>query len=113
MKPLLFSLILLSLLPPLHSQTTPPPGPLTERELNGKKMLQQRCSICHLRQLPSDRMYGPPLNAGTVNGKEAAVRELILKGTPRMPGFQYGLASEQVDNIIAYLKTIEKTEAQK
>jgi hypothetical protein len=35
------------------------------------------------------------------------VREFIRRGTPRMPGFQYGLTPEEIDSIIAYLKTVK------
>jgi len=38
--------------------------------------------------------------------KERAVREIILKGGPRMPGFQYGLTPNEVDDLVAYLKTL-------
>jgi hypothetical protein len=38
--------------------------------------------------------------------KEKAVREIILKGGPRMPGFQYGFTAEQMDDLVAYLKTL-------
>lgn len=110
---LLFSLVLVTPFSFLHSQTVPKPDSLTDAELNGKKMLQQRCSICHLPQVLSGKLYGPLLSADTVNGKEAAVREIIMKGTQHMPGFQYGLEPQQIDNIIAYLKTVEKTEPKK
>jgi len=29
-----------------------------------------------------------------------------LKGGPRMPGFQYGLTPNEVDDLVAYLKTL-------
>jgi hypothetical protein len=34
------------------------------------------------------------------------LRGFILKGGPDMPGFQYGLDASEVDELIAYLKTI-------
>jgi len=30
----------------------------------------------------------------------------ILKGSPNMPGFQYGLEPKEVEDLIAYLKTL-------
>ena len=94
---------------PLSAQTPPK----TEAEINGRKMYEQRCSICHLPPPESTKTYGPMLSVDTVNGREAIVREVILKGTPRMPGFQYGLEPKVIDNIIAYLKTVKKTEPTK
>jgi mono/diheme cytochrome c family protein len=38
--------------------------------------------------------------------QEKTVREFILKGTPRMPGWQYTLDAKQIDDLIAYLKTL-------
>jgi len=81
---------------------------LTEVELKGKGMFQQRCALCHLpRSYDDDSTYGPQLSAATVTGKEAVVREFIRQGTAQMPGFQYGLTPEEIDSIIAYLKTVK------
>jgi hypothetical protein len=30
-----------------------------------------------------------------------------LNGTPRMPGFQYGLTKEEIETIITYLKVFK------
>jgi mono/diheme cytochrome c family protein len=82
-------------------------GGLTEVELKGKGMFQQRCAVCHLPLVvDNDSTWGPKLSAQTVNGREAVIREFIRQGTPRMPGFQHGLSTEEIDNIIEYLKTV-------
>ena len=83
---------------------------LSKTELAGKKIFMQRCSLCHLPPLgrPGDaKAFGPPLN-GVVKSPEteARAREIVRKGTPRMPGFQYGLQAGEIDNLIAYLKTM-------
>ena len=89
------------------------PNALTEVELKGKGMFQQRCSVCHLPLvIDDDGTYGPKLSAETVTGKEPVIREFIRRGTPRMPGFQYGLTPEEIDGIIAYLKTVKKAESE-
>ena len=86
---------------------------LNDQEMRGEGLFLQRCSLCHLpqarRQVPSSQPYGPYLasllkNAGAE--KEKAVREIILKGGPRMPGFQYGLTTKEIDDLIAYLKIL-------
>ena len=101
---------------PAQSITTSSPEPghsLNEQQVRGEGLFLQRCSLCHLTQakrlLPDARTYGPSLtsllrDAGAA--KERAVREIILKGGPRMPGFQYGLTAEQQDDLVAYLKTL-------
>ena len=89
-------------------------GSLTYAEFNGKKMFQQRCAVCHMPVVVDDsRTWGPALSAETVIGKEPVVREFIRRGTARMPGFQYGLEPQEIDDIITYLKTVKKTEPKK
>ena len=83
-------------------------GGLTGIELKGKGMFQQRCAVCHLPVVvDDDRTWGPKLSAQTVNDREEVVREFIRRGSPRMPGFQYGLSTEEIDSIILYLKTVK------
>ena len=76
------------------------PANLTADQLKGRKLFYGRCSICHTR--PS----GPWIDETTVQSKsEAFVREKIAKGSPLMPGQQYALRPEQIDQITTYLKT--------
>ena len=78
-------------------------------QLKGKKLLGQRCSVCHVRPEATVVMDGPELNAETVERLgEGPARDAILKGSPRMPGFQYTLQPADADSIIAYLKTVKK-----
>ena len=94
--------------------SSPEPGhALSEQQVRGEGLFLQRCSLCHLAQaqrlIPDSRPYGPSLvgllrDAGAA--KEKAVREIILKGGPRMPGFQFGLTAEQMGDLTAYLKTL-------
>ena len=83
---------------------------LTEQEMNGKGLFLQRCSLCHARKLVKPyEPIGPVLDElfkGTNPRDETIVREFVLKGTPRMPGFQYALEPKQIEEIIAYLKTL-------
>lgn len=107
-------LLLLILAPMLSLQAQTASANRSDRDavLEGKGMFQQRCSVCHLPLVVDDaRTYGPTLSAETVTGKEAIIREFIRRGTPRMPGFQYGLEPNEIDSIIAYLKTVKKAES--
>jgi mono/diheme cytochrome c family protein len=85
---------------------------LSEQETRGEGLFRQRCSLCHLpRKLKfgSPAVVGPDLSglfkeAGP--DKQKLLRGSILKGGPDMPGFQYGLEPKEVDDLIAYLKTL-------
>ena len=76
------------------------PAGLTADQLKGRKLFYGRCSVCHTRP------NGPWIDGTTVQSNgEASVRETIAKGLPLMPGQQYSLRSEQIDQIVSYLKT--------
>ena len=88
------------------------PAKLTEQETRGENLFRQRCSLCHL---PRKLKFGsPPVIGPDLSGlfKEAGPDKMkllkgsILKGSPNMPGFQYGLEPKEVDDLIAYLKTL-------
>jgi mono/diheme cytochrome c family protein len=75
-------------------------------------LFRQRCSLCHL---PRKLKFGSPAVVGpdlTGLFKEAGPDKMkllkgsILKGSPNMPGFQYGLEPKEVDDLIAYMKTL-------
>lgn len=109
--PLLMLLILVQVLS-LQAQTATENRSARDAVLEGKGMFQQRCAVCHLPLVIDDeRTYGPRLSAETVTGKETIIREFIRRGTPRMPGFQYGLEPEEIDSIISYLRTVKKAES--
>lgn len=100
-------------------QAAPKPA-LTPAQLQGKGLFKQRCAVCHTSMIVgrvngepvmlTTETYGPVLSNEILGvGLEAVVRDKIMRGTDRMPGFQYGLKPPQIDAIIAYLKTVEKT----
>ena len=73
-----------------------------------KTLFARHCGVCHSLSGMWARV-GPPLKGlfereRLVNGREVNeqnVREIILKGGPRlMPGFQYMLSEEQVAGIL-------------
>lgn len=84
---------------------------LSSAELRGKKVFLQRCSICHLPPLyepASVKPYGPILDGYLRNEQsEERARKAIREGTPRMPGFQYSLQPAEIEDLIAYMKTLK------
>ena len=95
------------------------PSGLPDDVLKGRAVWVQRCAFCHDGLgTPTYNTFGPWLDAALVELRgEEAVRAKILDGSSTMPGFQYGLSTEQVDQVIALLRTVtpdqEPTEAQK
>ena len=94
----------------LAAPQSSPDATLSQKELSGKRVFMQRCSLCHLPPLgrPAEvKSFGPALNGYMKTPEiETRSRESIRKGTPRMPGFQYGLTDEEIDNVMAYLKAM-------
>ncbi len=83
----------------------------SDRSLNGEQLLgmrlfNQSCRVCHTKPQMTSPLYGPQLSQQSAGGQEAAMREVISNGTPRMPGFKYHFAPAQIDAIVAYLRTI-------
>ena len=87
---------------------------ITEQEYRGAGIFFQRCALCHLPKTNSKACCSPSLGPNlTVSfknvtpDKEKVLREIILKGGPTfMPGWQYALEPKDIDDIIAYLKTL-------
>jgi mono/diheme cytochrome c family protein len=90
----------------MRKAATPPA--LSEVELTGKKLFVQRCALCHdLRGQPATTTVGPWIDREVVKARgDAAVRQKITQGSPRMPAWQYTLEPPQIDAVIAYLKTV-------
>ena len=87
------------------------PPALSEDALAGWKLFVQRCAICHdpLGQPSFPASLGPVL--GETNVRELGaetVREIIMVGSVRMPGWQYTLSPEQIGQVIAYLNTVTR-----
>jgi mono/diheme cytochrome c family protein len=104
------------------SRTPPiqhPPGTrLTEQQTRGAGVFIQRCSLCHLAKTSGaggSKFCCAPALAPNLSGRfanispeqEQAYRDIILNGGPTvMPSWKYGLTPEEIDDIIAYLKTL-------
>ncbi len=83
-----------------------PPG-LSESELQGRHLFVKYCALCHdpVGQ-PARVTYGPALNRDLVRALgEDTVRRQILNGSLRMPGFQFELRTQEVEDLLAFLRT--------
>jgi mono/diheme cytochrome c family protein len=97
-----FVLFLVTLTHGAHAQ----PDALNEQQRLGQQLFTQSCGICHLKPQIVSQTFGPVLSKESGGGREEVLREVIMNGTPRMPGFKLNFESAQVDAIIAYLKTM-------
>jgi mono/diheme cytochrome c family protein len=80
------------------------PSALSETELEGRRLLVQRCAYCHDQGGRSAALWLDRQRIATTG--EDRFREKILKGSRTMPGWQYALEPAQIDRIIAFLKTV-------
>jgi mono/diheme cytochrome c family protein len=98
--------------------STPNSAPaLTEQQKMGEGLFLNNCSLCHLphkegnpKSTQEGNSYGPSLK-GLFRGakpvlNDQVARQFVMKGTQKMPGFQYSLEPKEIDSIIAYLKTL-------
>jgi mono/diheme cytochrome c family protein len=72
----------------------------------GMRLFNQSCRVCHTKPQLTSPQYAPMLSMNTLSGNADTMRQVISNGTPRMPGFKYDFKPEQIDAIIAYVKTI-------
>ena len=79
---------------------------LDDQQLLGMRLFNQSCRVCHAKPQMTSPLYGPELSQNSGGGQEALMREVISNGTPRMPGFKYHFEPDQIEAIVAYLKTV-------
>ena len=79
---------------------------LNAQQQLGQQLVTQSCGVCHLKPQITAQTFGPPLSKESAGGNEDVMRQVIMDGTPRMPGFKLQFEPAQVDAIIAYLKTV-------
>lgn len=88
----------------------PAPPVASGGNVNGQELFSQYCAICH-----KDGKNGAPPLAGVMKRRElpsgtpandARLRDTIKMGRANMPGLANVLTDEQVDAIVAYVKTL-------
>ena len=79
---------------------------LNDQQKLGRQLLAQSCGVCHLPPSLGAKTFGPPLNKAAGGGDDDIMREYITNGTPRMPSFKYYLKDNEINAIIAYVRTV-------
>jgi len=79
---------------------------LTETQRHGRQVFAQSCVICHLPPVRNSVTYGPRLHRDSAAGNEDLMRAFITNGSARMPAFKYHLKSNEIDAVVAYLRTL-------
>lgn len=77
----------------------------------GERLVNQSCVVCHFAPQITSGSYAPALSKDTLGGNAAIMHQFIADGSPRMPGFKYQFKAQQIDAIVAYIKTISPTAA--
>jgi len=72
----------------------------------GERLVNQSCVVCHFAPQITSGIYAPALSKDSLGGKADIMHEVIANGTPRMPGFKYQFKPQQIDAIVAYIKTL-------
>jgi len=89
---------------------------LTVAEKSGRSIFQTRCAMCHVGEEPAAEMASAQARASTMGpllskantANEATLRTKIKDGSVKMPGYKYTLTDPQVDQVIAFMKTLDK-----
>jgi mono/diheme cytochrome c family protein len=72
----------------------------------GERLVNQSCVVCHFAPQITSGSYAPALSKDTLGGNAEIMHQFITDGSPRMPGFKYQFKPQQIDAIVAYIKTI-------
>ena len=88
--------------------------PRAEEVRRGKAVFDTHCAVCHYAASTAKKI-GPGLKSLTKRGipgpdgkplNDASLRAQIEKGGKNMPGFKATLSSQQISDLVSYLKTL-------
>lgn len=76
------------------------------QHLEGMRLFNQSCRVCHTKPQMTSPQYGPVLSRVSLGGNEEAMKAFIANGSARMPGFRYHFKPAEIDALVSYLKTL-------
>ena len=77
----------------------------------GERLTNQSCVVCHFAPQITSGTYAPALSRDSLSGNAAVMHQFIADGTAHMPGFKYQFKPQQIDAIVAYIKTFQPSAA--
>ena len=83
---------------------------LNERELHGMRLFTQSCRVCHTKPQMTSPQYAPALSRVSLGGNDGALRAFIANGSAKMPGFKYHFQPDEIDALVAYIKTLPQSD---
>ena len=72
----------------------------------GERLVNQSCVVCHFAPQITSGAFAPALSKDTLGGNAQLMHQFIADGSQRMPGFKYQFKPQEIDAIVAYIKTI-------
>jgi len=79
---------------------------LNDAQLHGMRLFNQSCRVCHTKPQMTSPQYAPVLSQVSLGGNDGALRAFIANGSAKMPGFKYHFKPDEIDALVAYIKTL-------
>lgn len=86
---------------------------LNPQQVQGRRIFRRECSQCHtayssrsLRGPSLQGLFKKPFMSSGIPANDDRVRDVVLLGRGKMPGFSRVLNSAQMENLLAYLHTL-------
>ncbi len=86
---------------------------LNAQQARGRRVYDQRCAMCHeayssssLRGPSMQELFKKPYMPSGTPANDERVREVIVAGRAKMPGFGRVLTDQQIQDLLAYLHTL-------
>ena len=92
---------------PVSAQSPGSEPSLDERQLRGMRLFNQSCRVCHTKPQMTSPLYAPVLSQASLGGQDGALRAFIANGSAKMPGFKYHFTPDEIDALVAYIKTLQ------
>ena len=77
----------------------------------GERLVGQSCVVCHFAPQLTSGTFAPALSKDTLGGNAEIIQKVIAEGSQRMPGFKYQFKPQEIDAIVAYIKTLQPAAA--
>jgi len=77
----------------------------------GERLVGQSCVVCHFAPQLTSGTFAPALSKDTLGGNAQLMQQFIADGSQRMPGFKYQFKPQDIDAIVAYIKTLQPAAA--